>query len=205
MSDNKFRLLSDMSLHFGEGQEAGVANFSKGAEIDFYVTEGQDLAVEMTNNAGEPVELLITDGTLAGQFLDNVVSEDEELTESEQMEVSIPQMVLEGIDIDDIAKAMVAEKMVKTVKGGEVVTKNVNVRRRKRKLSPKQKAALAAARKKSHSASAKQSLVRSLKVRKRLGLENFDSEATLIESIRIEDKDPKDPPAKKPEDQGTGE
>lgn len=64
------------------------------------------------------------------------------------------------------------EKTVKVVKDGKVVTKNVSTR--KKKLSPAQKAALAKARKKAHSAGANKKRAKSNKIRAAKGMNEGD-------------------------------
>lgn len=102
--------------------------------------------------------------------------EQEEVDESEEFEVircnecgSVLTDVDEAEDGCPYCGSLdVSEKTVRVVRDGKVVTKNV--RTTKRRLTPAQKAALAKARKKAHTASANKARAKSMKVRSNKGL-----------------------------------
>lgn len=82
--------------------------------------------------------------------------------------------VLAGERPEMIAEELLGERTITVVRGGKKVKKTV--RTVKKRMSPKQKAALAKARRKSHTGAAKKARAKSLKARKTSGLESFSEQ-----------------------------
>jgi hypothetical protein len=184
---SKFIVAEDITISFGEGADEGHANYTKGAEINFYVSEQENLVVETLDHEGKELGIEISDAAIAEEFLNAVLSVDEELTETTVEEVPFSSLIAEGFSVDDLAKSLVSELRVTMVRDGEKVIKNVPLRRIKKRLSTGQKAALAKARRKAHSGHAMMARAKSMKMRKRLGLESVDfkHEGVFIESLTV--------------------
>lgn len=186
--DRVFVTTGDLGLD-GDN-ELGSDTYLYVADVD----EEGNLEIEVLDDSGEVQGILVASpddfqALIDSGKIEEVDAEDVEDEEEEDFEDMDGVEVVDDMD-DEEEEEELDEALKKVIRNGKVVTIRVR-RRRKKRLNPKQRAALRkAAKKAARSASAKRARKRAMALRKRLGLESMsftDEETNYNERIDIEE------------------
>ena len=154
--------------------ESGDIEFQKGALIDFCHDEHDNVWISYHEESEDSIhafEIDITDKDLFSALLENTILVEDELdSKVSYEEMSLDHLLIEeDIEMTKIMQYMVEANFTKAIRGGKVA--KVPVRRIKKKLTPKQKAArMKAGKALARNPQAKKQRAKSMKLRKRMGL-----------------------------------
>ncbi|NNK82750.1 MAG: hypothetical protein HKO92_06480, partial [Flavobacteriaceae bacterium] len=157
--------------------ESGEIEYKKGDLVEFCHDEDGNVWISHFEESEDKVhafEIEITDKDLFSSLLENTILVEQELDDKISFEeMSIDKLLIEEeIDMPTLMQFMVEAAYTKAVRGGKVT--KVPVRRKKMKMTPKQKAArMKAGKALAKNPSAKKARAKSMKLRKKKNLESF--------------------------------
>lgn len=201
---------SDFSIKVEGSSGVGEIHYEKGDIVHLEQDEKENLFISyhevnsVKNDKNELVEAVvafeldITCKDVLNSILENVLIQEEEMEDNiDQEEVSLDQLVIdEGMDLEEVCnyltetsysnRRLVRKQRQRVIRGGKVTTL-LPVNRRKRRLTPKQRAAaLKKVRSIARNPSAKKARVRAVLKRNRLNLKRqVSSVGYLIRKDRM--------------------